>query len=280
MRLSSTLTAQLSFVVTLLIVLAFSSNTLAQSQSGAQDAAPSGRLDPAKLPDISGLHLGVSLVEAKAVMQKWYPRGVAVTNGGPFGPQHQTPVGTFRATADGGDEAGVDLTMPPNAQVVWHVSRRLPQPKVAHNVLVAGLRQKYGKETYAAGPGGMTTDDNRIQQMWWVFDEQGHLASQSKIINATPFGCGSFYNADGSFYSYQKITLGQDDGLSTYCHSSYVGVQATMSNDPILNDIYLDIVDLPLMVRSAKATAAWANGMNDKARQQELEREKQTKPQL
>lgn len=278
---SSTLNAGLRFAIALLMVFTFYWNARAQSSpSGAQNAAPLGRLDPSKLPDISGLHLGVSLAEAKVAMQKWYPRGVAVTNGGPFGPQHQTFVGVFRATGDGGDAAGVDLTMPPNAQVVWHFSRNLVQPKVAHNVLVAGLRQKYGKETYAAGPGGPITDDSQIEQMWWVFDEQGHLLSQAKIISGSPFGCGSFYNTDGSFNSYRKVALGQDDGLSTYCHSSYVGVQATMSNDPILNYIFLDVVDLPLMVRSATATGAWAKGQDDKARQQELEREKQVKPQL
>ena len=66
---------------------------------------------------------------------------------------------------------------------MWNLSRDLAQPKVAHNVVVAALRQKYGKETYAAGPGGTpVTDDSQTQRMWWVFDEQGHLAPQAKIM--------------------------------------------------------------------------------------------------
>jgi len=273
---------RISLAFTLVMMLSFSPNVRAQtSQSGAQNAPTSGGLDSSKLPDISGLHLGASLAEATALMKKWYPKGVGVMNGGPYGPQHQTAVGDLRGTGDFRDAAAVDLTGPPNQQVVWNLSRDLNQPKVAHNVVVAALRQKYGKETYAGGPGGTpVTDDSQILHMWWVFDEQGHLAPQAKIISGSPFGCGSFYSTDGSWHTYQKVMLGQDTGLPTYCTSSYVGVEALLSNQPILEDINLNIVDLPLMVRSAKATAAWANGMDDKARQEELQREKQMKPQL
>jgi hypothetical protein len=188
----------------------------------------------------------------------------------------------LRAHGDGNDAAGVDFTMPPNAQAVWHMSRTVLQPNVAHNVVVASLRKKYGKETYAAGPAQRPiTDESQILQMWWVFDEAGHLLPQAHIINGSPFGCGSFYNTDGiPFDGYRAIMQGRDTGLSTYCASSYVGVQATMTNQPILTELLLDIVDIPLMVRSAKATGAWEKGMNDKARQQELQRENSAKPTL
>jgi hypothetical protein len=247
----------------------------------AAAAAPTGSADLSKFQDISGLRLGMSLADATAVMKKLYPRGVGQMNVGPFGPQHVSKVGVLRAQGDGRDAAAVDLTGPPNAPIVWQISRNLIQPKVAHNVIVASLRQKFGKETYAATSGGRPiTDDSQILQMWWVFDEQGHLVPQAQIIRGSPFGCGSYYSTDGSEHLYLDFAAGKDEGLPTYCTSSYVGVQAMMSADPILTDLYMNIVDLPLMVRSAKASGAWAKTLDDKARQEELQREKQAKPVL
>jgi hypothetical protein len=224
----------------------------------------------------------MSLAEAKAAMQKWYPRGFSPLPAGPFGPQHLTTPGGFRGTGDFRDATAVDVTGPPYPPVVWNLSRDINQPKVAHSIVVNALREKYGKETYAAGPGGTpVTDDSQIQRMWWVFDEQGHLAPQAQMIRQSPFGCGSFYSTDGSWHTYQGIMLGRNDNsLPTYCTSSYVGVEAVISNQPILEDITVNIVDLALMVRSATATGAWVRGEDDKAQQQELQRENQTKPQF
>ena len=244
-------------------------------------AAPAGPADLSKFPDISGLRLGMSLTDATTVMKKLYPRGVGQMNVGPFGPQHVSRVGVLRAQGDGRDAAAVDLTGPPNAAIAWQISRNLTQPKVAHNVIVDSLRKKFGKETYATGPAQRPiTDDSQIQQMWWVFDEQGHLMPQARMINGTPFGCGTYYNTDGSEHVYLDFARGNAEGLPTYCTSSYVGVQATMSTDPILTDLYISIVDLPLMVRYAKASGAWAKTMDDKARQQDEQRANQLKPEL
>jgi hypothetical protein len=257
----------------------------AQNRGGAVASVSAGTLDSSRLPDISGLHLGTSLADATALMKKMYPRGVGVMNGGPFGPQNQTAVGVLRAQGDGRDAAGVDLTMPPNPQVVWHMARDLVQPNVAHNVLVAALRQKYGKETYAAGPGGRpVTDDSQIQQMWWVFDEQGRPTSQVQILNGVPFGCQGAYTNDntGVSFSYYRAFMagGNADSMPPACASSYVGVLATMSNQPILQDVNVDIVDLPLLNRSAAATNAWVKGQDDKARQDQLQRANQARPTL
>ena len=175
--------------------------------------------------------------------------------------------------------------MPPNPQVVWHMARDLVQANIAHNVLVAGLRQKYGKETYAVStPGRPVTDDSQIQQMWWVFDEQGHLAPQAQIVSGVPFGCQGAYtnnNTGVSFNYYRSFMAGANaDSMPPACASSYVGVLATMSNQPILTDVNVDIVDLPLLNRSAAATNAWVKGQADKAQQEQLQRANQAKPTL
>ena len=254
------------------------------SADGSKAAAPTNSASPVDLsrfPDISGLRLGMPLAEATAVMKKLYPRGVGQMNVGPFGPQHVSTVGVLRAQGEGRDFAAVDLTGPPNTPIVWMISRNVIQPNVAHDVLVAGLRKKFGKETYASGPGSRpVSEDSQIQKMWWVYDEQNHLLSRATMIGGTPFGCGSHYSTDGSSHTYLDFAAGRDEGLPTYCTSSYVGVEATFSTDPILTDLYLNIVDLPLMVRYAKASGAWAQILNDKAHQQELERSNQAKPTL
>jgi len=132
-------------------------------------AAFTGPLDPSKLPDISGIHLGMNLEDAKAALQKLYPNArIDVMNGVFLGPQHVSFVGLYRVQRDstGLDQAQLDFTATPNPQVVSHMTRIAQQPHVAHNVLVAALRQKYGKETYATGPAqGRDTNDSEIMQM-------------------------------------------------------------------------------------------------------------------
>jgi len=265
-----------------------------QSSSALYTPPPSapvvftGPLDPSKLPDISGLHLGITLAEAKAALQKLYPSArIDALNGGGIGPQNIPAVSLFRVQGDntGHNEAGVDFTAPPNPQVVWHMARNTPQPHVAHNVLVAALRQKYGKETFAtANTGVVTTDDSSILQMWWVFDERGQPVSGAKMISGTPFGCGSgsFTNTtSGTPYDYYRTMMADNTGgLSTFCASSYVGVLATMTNQQIVDNLTTDIVDLPLLVRSAKATNALSKAEFDKARQQDMQKSNQVKPAL
>jgi len=247
--------------------------------SGAPTAF-TGPLDPSKLPDISGIHVGMNLEDSKAALQKLYPNAhIDVLNGVVLGPQHTSSVGLYRVQRDstGLDQAQLDFTAQPNQQVVWHLTRIAPQPHVAHNVLVEALRQKYGKETYATGPAqAPATNDSQIMQMWWMFDEGGKLSPSATIIDRTPFGCGN----KGSGGGYYESVMRDSAGLSTFCASSYVGVSVTMPNTEIVNSLVLDIVDLPLVVRSAKASDAWQKAEFNKARQQEIQRSNQVKPQI
>lgn len=250
-------------------------------------AAPEGSLDPAKLPDISGIHLGMKMPEAKAALQKVYPSArIDAMNGGGLGPYNQPAVATFRVQGNntGHDQAGVDLTMPPNEQLVWHVSRVTPQPHVAHAALVAGLRQKYGKETFAiANSDKPPANDNEVIQMWWVFDERGQPVAGARLMNGSPFGCNGPYRntTTGTPYDFYRGLMSKDTaGLSTYCTSSYVAVLASIGGLDILDNITLDVVDLALAVRSAKATDAWSKTEFDKARQLDTQKSNEVKPSL
>ncbi len=152
-----------------------------------------GPIDPAKMPQINGIHLGEPLADAAATLRKLYSgQGARVDalNGQSMGAQHQAWPQTLRAASDsiGSEEADVDVTYPPNAPVVWHMSRIAHQPNVAHDVLVAALRAKYGKETVAlhGGSDAPVTVDRQIMEMYWVYDEQGKLMTRDQSAAAFP----------------------------------------------------------------------------------------------
>ena len=267
----------------------FATRAIAQNTPNAQiPAAPAAGLDPSKLPDISGIHLGMPVADAKVALQKLYPNArIDAMNGIGLGPHNVSTVGMYRVEGDntGYNQAAVEFTAPPNTQVVWHVARNSHQPHVAHANLVSVLRQKYGKETYATdGWGAATSNDSAMAQMWWAFDEQGQLVSGANIISGSPFGCGMglFVNQTTGTSSafYPSLMTSDTGGLSSYCASSYVGVVATMANQPIIDSLSLDIVDLALAVRSAKASDAWSKAEIEKAHQQNLQKSNQVKPQL
>jgi hypothetical protein len=242
--------------------------------------APAGPLVPAKLPDIGGVHLGMSLAEAQAALQKLYPgERIAPMNAGPDVAHYS--VGTLRIGDGGvGNGAGVDLTLPPGPQAVYHMARVTPQPHVARAVLLAALRQKYGKETLAIGPAQRVVNDDAITYaLWWVYDEQGNRVLNTQAQNASPFGCGSYMGSATNGY-YMTVVRGTSGPIPSWCASSFVAVTAQIGPQPIIDVITLEMADIPLLVRTTRATAAWMKGAADQARQQQLERSQQVKPQL
>jgi len=216
-------------------------------------------------------------------MQKLTPDRVVTNVGGPSVSQYSVVNLRYGDGGYGGNSAGVDVSLPPNPQVVWHVIRVMPQPHVARAVLIAALRQKYGKETVAASNNATVpaTDDATIQTLWWVFDEQGRLLSGVKLLNNSPYGCAasSVGPAGGSGY-YMNFLRGNLGQMTQWCASSYVAVSALLGPLPILDSVILDMVDTPLLMRSVQATSAWMKGDSDRARQQDAERAKQVKPSL
>lgn len=252
-------------------------------------SAPAGPLDLSKLPDISGIRLGMTVPEAKAALQKLYPTTKIVVQETTIGPRNDRVGMNIRFDTATNESVAVDFTFPPNKQVVWHVSRLAYQPNVNRAVLLAALRQKYGKESLATGPGSMrSTSDSGIEEMWWVSDEHGHHVSDVKYDpGRAPFGCSSggwLLGTGGSTLYPTMVREGLGD-LAGYCASSFVGVHAQLliagnAGSEFINAMYTDIVDFPLIVRSAQATQAWVKVEEAKAYQQELDRSKHVKPSL
>src|SRR5580692_2619036 len=84
-----------------------------------------------KLPDFVGIHLGMPLDQAKAAFEKAFPSGIdaLIYTYGPGG-QFKAVYVLRTKNTDGGRLGGtmeVDLTLPPNPQVVWQVLRSAPQ---------------------------------------------------------------------------------------------------------------------------------------------------------
>jgi hypothetical protein len=272
------------FVITIFVMLFLSFRAEAQFQPPASADAPVGAPDSSKLPDIGGIHLGMTMPEAKAALQKAYPAArIDAMNGGALGPQHQSAVSSFRVQGDntGHNQTGVDLTYPPNAQVVWHVARTSPQ-QVARGTLIAALREKYGREAFALdGESKPTANESAISEMYWLFDEQGKHLTATTLLNGSPYGCAaaaSTFTTTGTPADFYLGVASNRGGTPTgYCAASYVGVHVAFGAGDILPGFSSDVVDLPLMVRSSMVTDAWAKGVTQKAYQDSVDKSKQAK---
>jgi hypothetical protein len=240
------------------------------------DAVP---MDSSKLPDITGIRLGMPMAEAGALVQKLNPgRPMDALRDGPSA--NQLFVDTFRV-ADSRviTDTYVDLTLPPKPQLVWRVSRTLQQPNVARTNVIGALRQKYGKEAWALrGTLEPAANDDQIAYMWWVFDEQGRPVTNTQLQQARPNGCGTGFAGGGGYY--MQVARNPQNGPTGWCATHFVGLKATMPSQSIINNVRLDLVDEALLMRAAGSTGAWVRGESDRARQQTLERADQVKPQL
>jgi hypothetical protein len=231
-----------------------------------------------KLPDFVGIHLGMPLDQAKAAFEKAFPSGIdaLMYTYGPGG-QFKAVYVLRTKNTDGGRLGGtmeVDLTLPPNPQVVWQVLRSAPQPNVNRSVLLAALRQKYGKESLAIDNDTRraATNDKGIVDMYWAMDEQGRLVSGTPpMVNNAPFGCAISAGNNGGI---DRVP----EGVPEYCAKSYVGLHVGFGTQEIITSTGMDMMDIPLRMRNSSATYAFTQGQNQKLLQQQQEKSKEMKP--
>jgi Sec-independent protein translocase protein TatA len=260
----------------------------------AAPAAPPAALDPTKMPDILGVHLGTPLQEALATLKSQYPKGrFEQWRHDPLGLQNPSPrdvtyaISINRYGQQAGtneDQVNVSVTEHPNVQVVWGMGRLSGNQHVNRGTLLAALREKYGKETVAVSgastgmDGDRTTDDRLITRMWWLYDEQGRRAPMPGGGMQTLYFCRHTAGAEESVAFAAAASNSQGGG---WC-SSYAGlhVQFEGGTGPIIENIRYDLIDVPLAIRSGKVTLDWKNAELAKLRQQEIERSKQNKPKL
>jgi hypothetical protein len=253
--------------------------------------APAGPLDPAKLPDVGGIHIGAPSTEVPAILKTLHP-GVPVQTlaGAPapllFGVSQS--YGTVQPNS--ADIFNVYYTYEPGKpQVVHYLSRRVQylQP-IARANLIAGLRQKYGPETLADKPvaGSPTTNDADIGEMYWLFDEQGHVVHPGNPGNLNaPYGCISTDGNSGYRNMIRDFELGVAPGGTPlpppgFCdslielHVVFEGYLTSVQ----MTETYFE--DRALTRRSSMAIANLQKSQAQKQRQNEQNQANQAKPNL
>lgn len=254
--------------------------------------------DYKKMPDIIGIHLGMPLQDARAVLQSQYPTGRlenSLTDVLPGMPKvvydvllnfdHGWGAGPYNPT----DIAAVDFTLPPaGPQVVYQMRRMVGFSQgVNHDTLIASLRKKYGKEALAWAGSERTTDDRKVTDLYWVFDEAGHPTRMPASDDAV-FECGAHGGAmhDGSSSAnwWQPVLQGDQhaelDQLTPWCLSSGVVLHIWDLGGTILNSFSSFMIDVPLLNRTTETSAAWYRDQVNKARQEQIEKSKQVQPSL
>lgn len=182
--------------------------------------------------------------------------------------------GTRQGATSGTDERIVaELATPPTAQVVWRVDRTSSYPRNAKPTVatvVASLREKYGTELwkYVDGTG-------HVQQMRWLFDEQG-TALQGDANAALARGC----NIAGLNSSTFVTPAAQQDPCNKVVHL-IVSISGTQQPG-VADMLNIQLVNAALASRLFPATARWLDEQKSRAanRQIEIREQQGVKPSL
>lgn len=246
-------------------------------------------LDPAKMPDVVGVRVGMSPQEALQILHKAYPGDRKQDMVNQAWPSAQKPYYGFNIIQTdplGTADAYLSLTAPPGPQIVWRITRFTHRTHTNRAVLLAALRQKYGKESiaFAGGGGPGIDDDSQIGHMIWLFDESGKRIPLPPVKNFpgvnTVWYCG---NALGGLNSQPIMPENEVDFTRQFpgwC-ANYVGIYIGLSGDPeIIENTSTELMDVPLAIRTAHNATVWKRDLANKARQADVEKSKHSKPEL
>jgi len=159
-------------------------------------AALAGGIDATKLPDIEGIHLGMTIPQALAVLKPLYPTSPASGITGDWGKFQGTTVpawqGSVVATAnplvianqgESSDTITITFSTPPNQQVAISMDRTIGFPTGKYPTVAnveAALIQKYGPNPIMIGP----------DWLGWIFDEQGKPVAMAGTAATLKMQCG------------------------------------------------------------------------------------------
>jgi hypothetical protein len=265
----------------------------------AETGAPvqsKGPLDPAKLPDIGGVHIGDNPEHAVTALKK-------IHTGAQITPIPQSPnmpsagvtlsFGSYQPPPSW-DNTSVTFTFDSGQQSVYSVYRDVRyEPNISKQNLVDALRQKYGKETAAAAESSLEAgNDTSIAKMWWLIDEQGHVQHPSRLdpVTHSPGGCREYAGGAEGVSTYRTTSTEYVAGrlpAANFCDSLIMllavfdrGSVGGTSRLDLVGDSRILLFDTALMRRSAVAMGDAQMGQARKQRQNDLKKANEARPNL
>jgi hypothetical protein len=163
----------------------------------ADEQAPAfaGPVDPSKLPDIAGVHIGIPKEDVAALIHKTFPEAAVQ----PIGRIEQG-YGVWIAISakmPASEKIYFENVLPPAKGQLYYINRysTFAEPMSQKNYLDAA-HKKYGPETAVRVGNGFRT-------LWWLSDEQGHPVkpAEAKGEFQSPYGCDVNVNTGGSGFS-------------------------------------------------------------------------------
>jgi hypothetical protein len=155
-------------------------NSAGASSPTQVSSTPAAGVDPSKLPDAVGIHLGMPIEQASAMMKSQFPAGTytqTFTGSKFMNTSDKAWITSMTSALISGcpgcqEDMVVRFSIPPNPQQVIAIQRSLvfgPGKQPLMEPTIAGLRQKYGPESFKSVP-------DPVQSIVWLYDEQGqHL---------------------------------------------------------------------------------------------------------
>ncbi|WP_447984726.1 hypothetical protein [Nitrospira sp. Nam74] len=256
------------------------------------------------LPDILGIQLGMPARDAHAKLQAQLPKNKIVIMSDNLPTIDKPVIKSFSSAPPEqimmgmeADQVTVDVTLPPNKQAVWRVVRQhyFPNKGIPKTTLLASLREKYGKETLTNVTSGKpAADDSKIENLLWLFDEQGRPAplpsssggnapDYATALSLSSCTAGSWDTHLGLIEVYADLYKGnnpQNDWC--YVHFTAVFALVTQSDPPELySQMRMVNMSFPLALRASEVTLKWKKGIAEGKHKQDLEKAKQQeKPKL
>ncbi|HKN86648.1 MAG TPA: hypothetical protein VJV04_07310 [Nitrospiraceae bacterium] len=256
------------------------------------------------LPDILGIQLGMPVRDAHAKLQAQLPKSKVQVQSTKLTTIDKPVITAFSGTTAEpimigmeGDQMTVDVTLPPNKQAVWRITRQhyFANKGIPKTTLLASLREKYGKEPLTnVSQNKPALDDAQINTLFLLFDEQGRPApippkpekDTSGLANALISACITLGDNVqlGLIEVYSNLYKGKNP-QEDWCYNFYTAVFVRVAQSPDVPELYsqmrLVAVSLPYALSASEATMKWKKDIAEGQHKQDIEKAKQQeKPKL
>jgi len=253
-------------------------------------AAPAGGINPSKLPDIQGIHLGMSPDDLLPKLKVLYPGTGFITPAkmaymnAPDKPWIAAVSATFDCGLNpnpskcNGDQFRVRFSAPPSKQVTVYLQRGLnfvgSGQFPTQQTLIAALTQKYG-------PNPMLTNPANPGILTWAFDEQGQpvvpTAPKTKVGCVTSTTLSPFQGIQS--YATGQLPFSQADINRMVTMKCALGVYVVADMGPgnggVVQAMTVTLVENSEDLRDAIAVQQYLDNVNNAQQQQQLKNAQQ-----